>query len=49
MNVSLNRENIEDAIALAEITYARWKNRAGHYPNLYNSHVKGKLGEIAIE
>jgi hypothetical protein len=49
MEVILNRDEIDDAIALANITFARWKNQRGFYPNEYNSHIKGKLGEIAVE
>jgi hypothetical protein len=49
LKIVLGRDAIDDAIAMADRTYERWKNRSGHYPNLYNSHLKGKLGEVATE
>jgi hypothetical protein len=45
----LTRKEIDEAIDYANETYERWKSFRGHYPNKYNSHVKGKMGEIAVE
>ena len=43
----LSEEHKALAQVLAEISYARYKNNQGHYRNLFNSHLVGRLGEFA--
>lgn len=49
MIVTLEQRDIEEAISLAEKTLERYRNVPGHYNNRFNSHFKGRLGEIATE
>ena len=43
----LSEEHKALAQVLAEISFARYKNNQGHYRNLFNSHLVGRLGEFA--
>jgi len=45
--LQLSPEAKDLASLLAAQTYAKYKNVQGHYRNLANSHLVGKLGEIA--
>ena len=45
--ITLAPEIKEIASILAERSFARYKNVAGHYRNTPNSHLVGKLGECA--
>lgn len=49
MNTVLSRAQIDDAIALATASLARFQGVRGRYNNTFNSHVVGRFGEIAIE
>lgn len=49
MKVTLNREQIELCIELGEQTLERYIRAYGHYNNTFNSHTKGRLGEVAME
>jgi hypothetical protein len=49
MKVTLNRTQIELAISLGEQTLARYIAAYGEYNNTFNSHTKGRFGEIALE
>ena len=44
---TIGRKDFEHATSLAEETLALFESRAGHYNNNLNSHLRGKLGEIA--
>lgn len=47
--ITLTPDQVDDAVALAEDTYERWKNAPGYYRNTLSSHRKGKLGEVAAD
>ncbi len=47
--VKLTEEKLAEAKQLSKETYEKFKTRAGYYNNSPNSHLKGKLGEIAVE
>lgn len=47
--ITLTPDEVDDAVALAEDTYERWKNAPGYYRNTLSSHRKGKLGEVATD
>jgi hypothetical protein len=49
MKVTLNRPQIDLCIALGEQTLARYVSAYGHYNNTFNSHTKGRFGEVALE
>jgi hypothetical protein len=49
MKVTLNRSQIDLCIALGEQTLSRYVNAYGHYNNTFNSHTKGRFGEVALE
>lgn len=49
MKITLTRSHIEDAIALGSASLARFANVGGRYNNQFNSHVKGRFGEIAMD
>ncbi|MFV2044929.1 MAG: hypothetical protein ACC700_17045, partial [Anaerolineales bacterium] len=42
-------EDIIWAVQAAEESLGRWKTKRGHYNNRFNSHFKGKIGELAVE
>jgi hypothetical protein len=46
--VSLTEDEVAEAKRLADATYALFKSRRGYYPNTPGSHLKGKLGEVAV-
>lgn len=43
----IGTEDFEHAKSLAGETLALFESRAGHYKNSLNSHLRGKIGEIA--
>lgn len=45
--VVLSPAHKELAKQLADISFARYRNAPGHYHNLLNSHLVGRLGEFA--
>lgn len=47
MTVQITDDELRDAMALAESTYAVFARKRGYYTNTINSHLRGKLGEIA--
>jgi hypothetical protein len=46
--VSLDEEEVAEATRLADATYALFRNHPGYYRNLRGSHLRGKLGEMAV-
>ncbi len=49
MKVTLNRAQIDLCIDLGVQTLARYVSVYGHYNNTFNSHTKGRFGEVALE
>jgi hypothetical protein len=49
MKIALDRIQIDNAIRLGQETLARYIRVYGHYNNDFNSHTKGRFGEIAAE
>lgn len=49
MKVTLGRAHINLAVELGVATLARYIKAYGHYNNTFNSHTKGRFGEIALE
>jgi hypothetical protein len=49
MKIQLDRVQIDLAIVLGLQTLARYVAAYGDYNNTFNSHTKGRFGEIAIE
>lgn len=49
LEISLNESEVADAITLAEATLARYATRYGYYRNTLNSHLLGRLGEVAVD
>ena len=49
MQISLDKNDVDRAYELARSTYEKWKTYPGYYNNTLESHLKGKLGEIAVE
>lgn len=50
MNQVLDRQDVDAAISLGEKSLAKYKSNLGKkYDNNLNSHVKGRLGEFALE
>ena len=49
ITVTLSQEDIAWAVQRAQETLARWGKVYGHYNNKFNSHLKGRLGEVAVE
>ncbi|MGY1713084.1 hypothetical protein ACI78R_01365 [Geodermatophilus sp. SYSU D01106] len=47
--IRLTPEQVEEAQEMGAKTFERWQRHRGHYRNLYGSHVRGKIGEIAVE
>ncbi len=47
MNITLSRQQVEEAHQLACRSVARWAGVRGHYNNRLRSHVIGRIGEIA--
>lgn len=47
VTISIQPEEFEEANALATESLRRFAGRQGYYNNNHNSHLRGKLGEIA--
>lgn len=47
--IKLTTAEVQWAIETARSSFARWENQQGYYNNRFNSHFKGKLGEVATE
>ncbi|MCE9647092.1 MAG: hypothetical protein K8S20_13910 [Chloroflexi bacterium] len=47
--VSLGLEDVKWAMESARISIEKWSVREGYYDNRFASHLKGKLGELAVE
>ncbi len=47
--VTLDQADLEVAFQLANSTFERYKNLYGYYNNTPNSHLKGRLGELAVQ
>ncbi len=45
--VDVTGRDYERAVQLATATLAKFANISGHYNNTFNSHLRGKIGEIA--
>lgn len=45
--IRISEKDYADGVAMAQETLARFENVPGHYSNTLNSHLRGKLGEIA--
>ena len=48
-NIFLETADVEWAIQSANVSIKKWTEQAGYYNNQFNSHFKGKLGELAVE
>jgi hypothetical protein len=46
---SLPVDDVKWAIAVSQNSVEKWSERKGYYNNRLNSHLKGKLGELAVE
>lgn len=44
--ITIDADMFDVAQRMAKSTLEKFKNQTGHYPNKYNSHLRGKLGEI---
>jgi hypothetical protein len=49
VDVLLTSKQLDEARVLAIETYEKFKNFPGYYNNKPDSHLKGKLGELAVE
>lgn len=49
MDILLTSNQLDEARSLALETYEKFKNSPGYYNNKPDSHLKGKLGELAVE
>lgn len=49
IQISLSTEDVKWAMAVSQASIEKWSDRDGYYNNRINSHLKGKLGEIAVE
>ena len=49
MRIPLDRSQIDLAIVLGTQTLARYVAAYGEYNNTFNSHTKGRFGELALE
>lgn len=47
-DVVISREQYQVAESLATETFAIYKNSKGHYNNTANTHLRGKIGELAV-
>jgi hypothetical protein len=47
--IRLTQSQLDDATELARATHAKWGARRGYYPNKFETHLKGKMGEVAVE
>jgi len=46
--VTIDEEQFAEAYELAEATMEVFASRPGHYTNSFSSHLRGKVGEIAV-
>jgi len=49
IQINLNTEEVNWAIDSAKDSIKKWSEQKGHYNNKLNSHLTGKLGELAVE
>lgn len=47
--IELPSDDVHWAAETARESFARWESERGYYNNRFNSHFKGKLGELAVE
>jgi hypothetical protein len=47
--IELSVADVQWAAETARASFERWESQQGYYNNRLNSHLKGKLGEIAVE
>lgn len=47
ISVHIDEAAYREAESLARRTYQIFRNTQGHYPNTINSHLRGKIGEMA--
>lgn len=47
-DVQLDGADFEVARSLAQKTFDRWKSAPGYYTNTFESHLNGKVGEVAL-
>ena len=47
--VELSSSQLAEATELGLATHARWSDYKGHYPNKPDVHLRGKIGEVAVE
>ena len=48
MDIVITNDEYNVAIEIAEETLRRFSSNRGHYNNTANSHIRGKVGEIAV-
>jgi hypothetical protein len=48
-SITLTDKRLLEADDLAQQTFEKFKNQNGYYNNTANSHLKGRLGEMAVE
>ena len=48
MDIVITNDEYNIAIEIAEETLRRFSSNRGHYNNTANSHIRGKVGEIAV-
>ena len=49
VQITVDRTEVEWAIEVARRSIAKWVDHEGYYTNRIESHLKGKLGELAVE
>jgi hypothetical protein len=49
IKVFLEMPDVKWAIAAATTSIEKWSGQVGYYNNRFDSHFKGKLGELAVE
>lgn len=49
IKMRLTASDVKWAIDSASASIGKWSGQAGYYDNRINSHLKGKLGELAVE
>jgi hypothetical protein len=49
MEITLTAAHVVEAKSLARATYEKYASMPGYYNNRPDSHLKGKLGELAVE
>jgi hypothetical protein len=47
--IELSLADVQWAADTARASFERWESQQGYYNNRLNSHLKGKLGELAVE